>query len=220
MSERLCYIRRTDRGMVLRGLRLVGAHTDDAWSVDTSADPEQVVETIEEAARWVKQRLDMSSGKRLSALVLDSDGAVCTWVKPEDADPGLLNAAIAEGPIEHDPDELEPMNQSALSERLPRLPREVDFDPLSDEQTSSGSRRAVIAVPDVPGRLLKDALDAIGIRPDRSTSIWHTLCAAWDPGLDSSSSASRIVSSDAPISAIVAIDPNEPRSTLVDRSTL
>lgn len=211
MSDRLCYIRRTDRGIVLRGLRLIGGHTDDSWVVDPGADPELIIETIDEAAEWIRQRLDMSSKADLGALVLDTDGSACTWVKPEDADPSLLESRVNEGPIEHDPDELEPVAQDALSERIPRLPREMDYQPLSEDQTSTGARRAILAIPDVPGRLLKDKLDAMGIRPEKLTSIWHALCIAWDPGLDSSNAASRIVSSDAPISAIVAIDPNDAR---------
>lgn len=197
--------------MILRGVRLVGGHTDDSWVVDPGADTELILETIQEASEWVKQRLDMGTNKSLHAIVLDTDGAACTWVKPEDADPHALDAVVSDGPIEHDPDDLEPIEHSALGDRLPRLPREMDFQPLSEDQTSTGSRRGVLAIPDVPGRLLKDTLDAAGIRPGKFSSIWHALCTAWDPGLDSSASAQRIVSSDAPVCAVVAIDPIDSR---------
>lgn len=197
--------------MILRGIRLVGGHTDDSWSVDPGADTDLIIETIDEAADWVKQRLEMGTNKSLNAIVLDTDGAACTWVKPDDAAPEALDAAVSDGPVEHDPDELEPIEHSALGDRLPRLPREMDFQALSEDQTSTGARRAVLAIPDVPGRLLKDTLDASGIRPEKFSSIWHALCNAWDPGLDTSASAQRIVSSDAPICAIVAIDPVDAR---------
>ncbi len=211
MSERLCYIRRTDRGAALRGLRLISGHSDDTWESTASSDPTLVLGSIDDAAQWIKDRLSGKSTRELGALVLDPDGAVCTWVKPEDADPTMLDAAISDGPVVHDPDELEPVAHSAVSERFPRLPRELDFEPLNSEQTSGGARAAVIAVPDVPGRLLKDALDAHGIRPQRFTTIWHALCAAWDPGLAGSAESQRIVSSDAPIAAVVAIDPIDAR---------
>lgn len=211
MSERLCYIRRTDRGATLRGLRLMGGHTDDTWEASPIADPEMVVGSIEDATQWIRERLSSSSIRDLDALVLDPDGAVCTWVKPEDADATMLDAAISDGPIEHDPDELEPVAQNAVSERLPRLPRELDFEPLSPDQTSTGARAAVIAVPDIPGRLFKDALDAMGIRPKRFTTIWHALALAWDPGVGGGHSAQRIVSSDAPVSSVIAIDPIDAR---------
>ena len=211
MSDRLCYIRRTDRGAALRGLRLVSGHTDDTWDSGASADPELVVEAINDAAAWIKMRLEAASGRDLNALILDTDGAVCTWVKPEDADPTMLDAAISEGPVEHDPDDLEPTVHNGISDRIPRLPRELDFEPLNPDQTSSGARAAIIAAPDVPGRLLKDALDAAGIRPEKYTTIWHALTAAWDPGTDSNHSAQRIVSSDAPIAAVIAVDPIDAR---------
>lgn len=211
MSERLCYIRRSDRGGALKGLRLLSGHSDDTWESGAASDPELVLASIDDAAQWIRDRLNGKSSRELGALVLDPDGAVCTWVKPEDADPTMLDAAISEGPVEHDPDELEPVAVNAISERIPRLPRELDFEPLNSDQTSGGARAAVVAVPDVPGRLLKDALDTHGIRPQRFTTIWHALCAAWDPGLAASASAQRIVSSDAPIAAIVAIDPIDAR---------
>lgn len=195
----------------MRGLRLISGHTDDTWESDSGSDPTFVLSSIEDAALWIKDRLSGKSSRDLGALILDPDGAVCTWVKHEDADPAMLDAAISEGPIEHDPDELEPVAHNAISERIPRLPREMDFEPLNPDQTSSGARTAVIAVPDVPGRLLKDALDAQGIRPERFTTIWHTLCTAWDPGLGGSASAQRIVSSDAPIASVIAIDPIDAR---------
>ena len=197
--------------MMMRGLRMVGGHTDDAWDIASNSDPEMLLSTIDDATRWVQERIEGKSSKALDALVLDPDGAVCTWVKPEDADPTMLDAAISEGPVEHDPDDLEPIAHNGVSERLPRLPRELDFEPLSSEQTSTGAREAIIAVPDVPGRLLKDALDKQGIRPGRFTTIWHALCTAWDPGIGSASDAQRIVSSDAPICSIIAIDPIDAR---------
>lgn len=211
MSERLCYIRRSDRGISLRGLRLVAGHTEDTWSVEPSADPGLVLGAIDDATDWVRQRLANASHKQIDALVLDPDGAVCTWVKPEDADPAMLDAAISEGPIEHDPDELEPAAHNAVSERIPRLPRELDFEPLRSDQTSSGARAAIVAIPDVPGRLLKDAMDKQGIRPRRFTTIWHAMCTAWDPAIGSGGDAQRIVSSDAPIAGVLAIDPVDAR---------
>ena len=75
MSERLCYIRRTDRGIVLRGLRLVGGHTDDSWTVDPRGDTDLVIETIDEAAEWIKQRIDSTSKGELTGLGHPSYGS-------------------------------------------------------------------------------------------------------------------------------------------------
>ncbi len=212
MSERVCYIRRTDRGAALRGLRLIGAHTDDAWHAGASADPALIVQTIDEAAAWIRERLEAGpTPKSLGVLCLDPDGAVCSWVKPDDADPALLDAAITTAGGD-DPDALGPEPGAGLRDRFPKLPLELSFEPLSPDQTSRGSRAAVLAAPDIPGRLLKDALDAMGVSIESFTTIWHALARVWDPGADrGGADAQRIVSSDAPIAAVVAIDPLDGR---------
>lgn len=213
MSERVCYIRRTDRGAALRGVRLIGPHTDDTWRAGSGADPTLILESVKEAAGWVKERLG-ASGKagELDMLCLDADGAVCSWVKPDEADPTLLDAAITNSTQSHDPDALEPEPHAGLSDRFPKLPLELSYEPLDADETSTGSRAAVMATPDVPGRLLKDALDAAGVRVERFTTIWHALAAVWDPGANSASrSAQRVVSSDTPIAAVIAMDPSDGR---------
>lgn len=218
MSDRVCYIQRADRGAALRGLRLIGAHTDDTWKAGTSADPSLIAESITQSARWIQERLSANNAKSsesrtLSVLCLDSDGAVCSWIKPEDADVSLLDAAITGDQNEHDQDSLEPQEHSGISERFPQLPLELSFELLDESETSTGSRRAVMASPDVPGRLLKDELDAIGIRVDCVTSIWHALASVWDPGAGNAAhSEQRIVSSDAPIAATIAIDAGDSNS--------
>lgn len=213
MSDRVCYIRRTDRGGALRGLRLIGPHTDDTWQAGAGGDPALVMQTIDESAAWVRDRLASGGGpsKSLGVLCLDPDGAVCSWVKGEDADPVLLDAAITSAG-DYDPDALEPEPNAGLRDRFPKLPLELGFEALNSDETSTGSRAAVMAAPDVPGRLLKDALDAMGIRVERFTTLWHAMAGVWDPGAGPGEhSAQRIVSSDAPIAAVIAADSDDGR---------
>jgi len=211
----VCYIRRVDRGGALRGLRLVGEHTDDTWHANMQADPSLIAESIAQGARWIRDRLDASASKsrNLSVLCLDPDGAVCSWVKPEDADTSLLDALIAGTSVKHTPDELdEPESHQGIGERFPKLPLELSFEFLDADETSVGSRTAVIAYPDVPGRLLKDELDTIGVQIDQFTSIWHAIASVWDPGTGNATHDSqRIVSSDAPIVALIVIDAQDGR---------
>lgn len=209
----MCYIRRSDRGGALRGLRLIGGHTDDTWQAGSSVDPSLISESVAESARWIRDRLGANNNSRsLSVLCLDPDGAVCSWVKPEDADPSLLDAAITGSIDIQDEDALEPAPHSGMSERFPQLPMELSFELLDPDETSTGSRAAVMASPDIPGRLLKDELDSIGIRVDCFTSIWHAIANVWDPGSGNPShSAQRIVSSDSPIAAVIAIDNEDGR---------
>ena len=211
----MCYIRRTDRGAALNGVRLIGAHTDDSWQGGRHIDPSLIADSIQEAATWIKDRLANGSSKSSKALdmfCLDPDGAVCSWVKPEDADPTLLDAAITGATGEVDPDDLDGVTQSGFSERFPNLPMELSFELLNPDETSTGSRAAVMAVPDVPGRLLKDELDSMGIRIECFTSLWHAIANVWDPGAGTpSQSLQRVVSSDAPIAAIILVDPQDSR---------
>jgi len=211
----VCYIRRTDRGAALKGVRLIGSHTDDSWQAGDRVDPTLVAQSIHEAAIWIRDRLASGSGsssKNLDVLCLDADGAVCSWVKPEDADPTLLDATISGGAIHQDLDELDVPTHSGVSERFPNLPMELSYEPLNPDETSTGSRAAMMAVPDIPGRLLKDELDSMGIRIECFTSIWHALASVWDPGSGNPShSVQRVVSSDAPIAAIIAVDASEGR---------
>ena len=215
MSDRVCYIRRSDRGGALRGLRLVGGHADDTWQAGNGNDPSLIAQSIAQGAQWIRDRLDASTSKSrsLSVLCLDPDGAVCSWVKPEDADTSLLDAVITGASAKPDLDALdEPETHQGIGERFPQLPLELSFEFLDSDETSTGSRAAVMACPDVPGRLLKDELDAMGIRVDKFTSIWHAIASVWDPGAGNAAhSAQRIVSSDAPITAVIAIDAQDGR---------
>lgn len=211
----MCYIRRADRGAALRGVRLIGPHTNDSWQAGDRIDPSLVAQSINEAALWIKDRLASGSGsssKTLDVLCLDADGAVCSWVKPEDADPTLLDAAISGAISQHDFDELDAPTHTGVNERFPNLPMELNYEMLNPDETSTGSRAAVMAIADVPGRLLKDELDSMGIRVECFTSIWHALASVWDPGSGApSNSVQRVVSSDSPISAVIAVDASEGR---------
>lgn len=220
MSDRVCYLECTDRGVTLAGLRLTGANTDDRWSAPSSADPDSALDTIDEAGDWIRARLKAAAGssKQLGTLCLDADGSVCAWARPEDASAELIRSSIEqlEGPGEEDT--LDAPAVSALGERFPNLPLEVDFMSLDAGQASDGARAAVLATPDVPARLLLDKLDALGIRVGRVESVWHRIAVAWDPNAphrSSSRDSSRIVSSEDPICASVIVDPDRSRALWV-----
>ena len=215
MSDRICYLERTDRGLALAGVRLVGGHSDDHWDATTGGTPEAVLETIDDAAVWIRQRLKSGGGssKSLPVLCLDTDGAVCTWTKPEDSAPEMINAAIDQLDSNHE-DDLEGAVHSTMGERFPNLPLEVNYESLDHEQTSEGSRQAVVATPDIPARLLIDQLDSMGIRIGRVENIWSLIAQCWDPGAPHRSSArasQRVVSTDDPICGCVVMDPNRGR---------
>ncbi|MBO6512587.1 MAG: hypothetical protein JJ974_01305 [Phycisphaerales bacterium] len=216
MSDRICYLERTDRGLSLDGIRLIGAHSDDQWRSTVRGTPDAVLEMVDDAAVWIRQRLKAGGGtsKSLPILCLDTDGAVCTWTKPEDTSPEMISAAIEQLESDQDDDALEGANHSTMGERFPNLPLEVHYQPLSDEQTSEGSRRAVIATPDVPARLLIDELDSMGIRIGRVENLWTFVARAWDPGARTNTStrgSQRVVTTDDPVCACVVLDSTRDR---------
>ncbi|MCA9303893.1 MAG: hypothetical protein KC996_07215 [Phycisphaerales bacterium] len=209
MTQRVCYLQRADRGGRVAGVSLVGAHTRDTWEAGALGDTEVALGTIRDAAAWIKERLLAGSEKtrRIGTLCLDTDGAVCSWVKPEDADPDLLRASVEQaGEIDHD--DFDAPEATGASERFPDLPLEVAYEPLRESPTSVGARTAVIATPDIPARLLIDQLDAIGIRIDSITTLWHAVALAWDPGARASGlkDSQRIVASSSPVTACVVAD--------------
>ncbi len=208
MSDRICYIQRTDRGAALTGVRLVSRHSDDRWLASLADDPTLASESIRSCTQWVRDRLSQSGkSKSLAVVCLDADGAVCSWVKPEDADESVLNEAIDDQAQDHDHDVLEPETHTGIGERFPKLPLEISFEPLRGEQTSAGSRTAVIAIPDIPGRLIKDELDSLGIQSSCFTTIWHAMAHVWDPSTNKNANdAQRIVASDTPICAVLMLD--------------
>ncbi|MBL4809248.1 MAG: hypothetical protein JKY43_04215 [Phycisphaerales bacterium] len=220
MSDRICYLERTDRGLALSGIRLVGAHADDHWDATAGGSPDAVLQTIEDAAVWIRQRLKSSGGgsggasKSFPILCLDTDGTICTWTKPEDNSPEVIAAAIDQLDIGQDDDTLEGAIHSSMGERFPNLPLEVNYEPLSDEQTSDGSRQAVVATPDISARLLIDQLDSMGIRIGRVENIWSLIAMGWDPGAPHRSStrdSQRVVSTDDPVCGCVVMDPGRAR---------
>jgi len=220
VSDRICYLESTGRGAVLKGVRLTGIHADDRLETDTSGAALGVLESVDQAAGWIKSRLRAGSGssRRLDALCLDADGSVCSWARGEDADAELIRSAVDQYGAEGDDDTLEGAGHSTLGERFPDLPLEVDYQPLDPSHASKGARRAVLATPDVPARLLLDRLDAMGIRVGRVETIWHQIARAWDPGAPHRSSvrdSTRVVSSEEPLCAAVVVDHERSRALWV-----
>lgn len=214
MSDRVCYIRRTDRGARITHARLIAERSDESWTADIAVDAVSAEQAAVDAAEWVQARLsETRSAKRLDTVCLDVDGAVCSWVRGRDADAELIRAAVegaGQGGAQTDEDGLDAGQAPGVADRLPRLPMEVSYGILG--QTSPDQRAAVIAAPDAPARLFLDRLDAMGVRVGRVVTLWHALAEAWDPGAKSAATdAANIVATQHPPAAIVAIDHTEGR---------
>lgn len=214
MSDRICYIQRTDRGARIERVRLLGERSDESWQGPPAIDALGAETAAADAGDWIRERLaETRTPKRLDTLCLDVDGAVCAWVKGRDADAELIRSAV-EGSGEvlsgGEEDGLDPTQTPGIADRLPRLPLEVSYDLLGEggtQEAAAESRAAVLAAPDAPARLLLDRLDTLGVRVERVITLWHALAESWDPGARASSTdAANIVSTEHPPSGVVAID--------------
>lgn len=210
MSDRACYIQRSDRGAAIVRARLLSERSDESWTAGPSADAGAAELAADDAARWIRDRLaETRTPKRLDTLCLDLDGAVCSWVKGRDADADLIRSAVEGADTQSgagDDDALDPTQTPGIADRLPRLPMEVSYGLLGN--ADQADRAAVLAAPDAPARLLLDRVDALGVRVDRVITLWHALAEAWDPGArrTGATDSASIVASDHPPAAVVAID--------------
>jgi hypothetical protein len=213
LSDRACYIQRTDRGARIVRARLLSERSDESWMAPRAGvqDAEGAAGAAVDAAEWVRDRLaETRSAKRLDTLCLDVDGAACSWVRGRDADADLIRSAVegAEATaLASEEEALDPVQTPGVADRLPRLPLEVSYDLLADEGAEAEDRTAVLAAPDAPARLLLDRLDALGVRVERVVTLWHALAEAWDPGARPSGTQSAdIIPAAHPPAAVVAID--------------
>jgi hypothetical protein len=223
LSVRVCYVQRAERGSMLKALRLVGQTSEDQWPGDSASDGD-----IDSGAAWIKQRLagtrDTSS---LAMLCLDVEGGVCSWITSPSTTPSVVAALARQG-------------GSAYSESLARPGTSaVEFyaadafsssvQPLSAPSANGAGtllsrpkrtalpdeahRLAVLAMSDVPARLLVDALDREGVPVDSVASLWHVMAAAWDPSAPRAGDAPRdpLVGETASLTSVILIDPQSAR---------
>jgi hypothetical protein len=228
VSARVCHIERIDRGGLLAGLRLVGPRTEDRWSApleSLAAEGEARVDAVgdaqsnaRDAAAWVAERLkEAGRGKRIDRVVLDADGAVCSWVTASSIEPKVVRALVEQhaGGSEGDGG-LEDAGHDSGPGRFPDLPGELGVQPLvdafaappsassdaaaairkrfesargqakkalevDDDGVPSAQRIAVMAMPEVPARLLLDELDRAGVEVGSVGSVFHAAASVWDP---------------------------------------
>lgn len=225
MSVRAGYVRRGERGTVLKGLRLVGSRSDAAWPAP-EGPPGAVFDA---AARWIKDELaGTRTPDHLAALCLDADGGVFSWINSPSRDPAVVAAVArqadmdrsalggggASSPLDYfAPDQSESLiqplapslNGHAKGLRLPRR-RAGRANPAQESH-----RLALLAQLDTPARLLIDALDRAGVGVESVLSIWHAMVRAWDPGsrpATPGASERAVMDAAPPAIAVVLMDPD------------
>jgi len=228
VSVRVAYMRRVRRGGLLGGLRLVGATGEASWQ--PRAGSEQEASAFMDAAKWIKQTLEgPRSRDALETLVLDANGAACSWLTCTSTDLSTVGAAARGAGVADDESggsSTSPVEFFAPSDMDSSVqPLGVEIKPES-KHTFLKSRKskdapvpqrvAVLATSDVPGRVLVDELDRLGVRVGHVCTIWHAMASAWgttanspgNPVKGASSRESVATSSGDAIVGVVLIDPD------------
>jgi|GEM_PF-637779 len=106
----VCYVTRSGSGSMIRGLRLVAAGLAREWtapeaqsvsSVDSDG-PSPAVGAARAGAEFIAQTLAQVGMKRLSAVCLDADGAVCAWLSAPSPEASIVRATIEQSSLEAD----------------------------------------------------------------------------------------------------------------------
>lgn len=217
MSGRVCYLGRTDRGDRLAVVRLVGAGSDQAWDAFGAVDAVGVRHEIGEAAAWIAERASRGDGPRgeVEVVCVDVEGGTCGWVTSPSAETSVVAAAVAG--VEGDAWGGETGNVEATVQALAGAPAKAGV--LAGVRRRSGKaapeparKLAVVRVPDVPVKLLVDALDERGVAVGRVMSLWQAMALSWDPSGPAASGdavrGERVVASSSAVSAVVLLDPS------------
>jgi hypothetical protein len=218
VASRVVYIERTERGSRLTGLRLMLPRSADAWSAPAD-DSDDIV--IDSAASWISSKA--GPGGRISALVLDADGGVCSWATVPERDLGVVETVVrqqSEGlgdPRSSDQTDAGSSSGSGVVWFYAPGTSDSTIQPLGATPVDPGSeadareRAAVLSVGDGIGRVLIDRIDRLGIETTVACTIWHAMASAWDPATAWKSrapSTGNVVESEPGVVAVVLVEPS------------
>jgi hypothetical protein len=214
------YLERDPSGQRLVGLRLIGDQEEECYSVPEDASPSEAVRF---AAEWIRARLDAKSGDGIGMLCLDPRGAVCSWLDVPSSDDSVIKAAVRQKPAgawgewtsmpamagSDAVESLVPVGAASL-EALGDNPTKPAGQGLvlkkKKDPTLVNRRAAVLAMGDLPVRLMIDALDEMKIQVGQITSLWHAMASAWDPAAEARDNDDPLVSSAKVDTAIVLVE--------------
>lgn len=219
MNDRIAYLIRTDRGAMITGARLIGPHGEDRFTAAAVGDDAvaRAADAASAAGRWLAEQLKAKRAKTLTALCLDADGGVCSWVASPSREAGIVESVARQLP-EHEgaaPQNSAPLNYFAESPSAAQLQglcaqqpaRRAGLGRRKPAVTDQSERVPVLALADVSARLVADELDKAGISIDSATSIWHLMAMAWDRPSTAPGTGEVINPDQCPMSAVVLVEP-------------
>ena len=161
-------------------------------------------------------------------LCLDIEGGVCSWLTSPSTNPAVV-AALARQSGRHEGDArggnsaVDFYASDSFSSSVQALEGRPDQNGGHQARAGSGGRGsaaldvqrlAVLAMGDVPGRLLMDALDRQGVPVESVASLWHSMAASWDPSAPRASVPGQeqaLIGETASLTAVIIVDPQSKR---------
>lgn len=216
MSVRVCYIERALRGEAITGLRLVSERAEESWVSPGPPDDSAPQRDVAAAAAWIAQK---AAGSPIDVLCLDADGSLCSWISSASEDPEVVGFLARQSHSDTAP-ETPIVAHAALSDYAdtPEGASVLVLGTRTQAPATKGKAAAqirpkrlpVMAVNDVPARLLIDALDGRGVIVKTATTIHQALAAVWDPSAKhaANTAPADVAAESAPVTAIIALDPS------------
>lgn len=209
MPVRVCFVQRGPRGDSITGVKLVAERSDESWTAPPPREDAPLTTDVTAAAEWLAAKL---RGQELDVICLDTEGATCGWLSAASSDAAVVGALARE--FGDAPGHEASATRTALAENA-ATPDEASVALLGapvavvaagkKAAAPKPTRLGVLAVSDVPARLLADALDERGVAVGRITTLWHALAAVWDPSARAAPEPGSPTS--APTTAVIAVDP-------------
>ena len=240
MSRVFCLLERAASGTALTGLRLCDGREVRSLSLAEDSPSGGGVASATEAglaraAQWIAQQLGPHGPQGVLTLCLDADGGRCQWLSAPSPQVRVVEASVRELAFAGSDDGGERFGVWAASHGEAGM--DLSVQPLTEtagaaataprgkgasaiETQGERQRLAVLAVPDLPARLLIDELDRLGVVVHECISVWHALAGAWDPARAKALAAGTLVQDDqaggggaggtlvgaGPVSACVAVE--------------
>ncbi|HED53288.1 MAG TPA: hypothetical protein ENJ00_03705 [Phycisphaerales bacterium] len=208
MSTTTIYLERDPSGQRLLAVRLIGEHDEQRWTAPDDATPDVAVR---QAAEWIRSQIDESGGS-VGLLCLDPRGAVCSWIDIPERTEAMIRASVRQAQPGAWGEWAKPPNKDAQS--IPGIveslvpPMGATYEPVSARAESSTKRAAVLAMGDLPVRVLIDALDELRVPVQRIATLWHVMATAWDPAAEFVPSDDVLTTTPAAMdTAVVMIEP-------------
>ncbi len=197
MTSVICYMLRTQRGLLPHELVMISHDRLDRWMFPSiqSDDRDELLAGIKAAATWAAGRAGELNAGTIDAFVLDADGTLCSWLASPSQDPQAIAALLRQAAMSQGDDAqhaaIESIPHLAINPDL-QLPSGVTIEPLtpdiapqerytsSDQNDTHGQRLGVITVNDATARIFLDELDEAGVEVHRISTIFHAMVAVLD----------------------------------------